>query len=305
VHSDWTESVELFLNFGTSETSLGGATHNPKQFPLNRLLVGLTVSCFPFLLALTSPMMPRMCGALPVVAVLRRGLTTQAAAHPSTLRKRALEPNLVQVCLFIAALGGGLTLVTAFVDIRVGVLVNELRVKLASVETAHKANLAAMQEMVDLKTATLASSVQKDVASMAISVQKEVDAKTAGLASSVQKEVDAKNAGLAREVDAKMASVVANAASKAEAETLRVFKDFKVCLVLSTGSEFLLAQKGPIPKQSNSHFYPPSSLPFPTLPSPVLPPDFRVKQGLTHHASSLMSFRFIHVFCDISCQLFS
>jgi hypothetical protein len=270
-------------------------------------------------------MLPRLCGALPVVAVLRRGLTTQA--HPSTLWERALEPNLVQVGLFIAALGGGLTLVTAFVDIRVGMLVNELRVKLASVETAHNANLAAMQEMVDLKTATLASSVQKDVASMAISVQKEVDAKTAGLASSVdakyaglassvdakyaglassvQKEVDAKNAGLAREVDAKMASVVANAASKAEAETLRVFKEFKVRLVLSTGSEFLLAQKGPIPKQSNSHFYPPSSLPFPTLPSPVLPPDFRVKQGLTLHDSSLMSFRFIHVFCDISCQLFS
>jgi hypothetical protein len=96
-------------------------------------------------------MLPRLCGALPVVAVLRRGLTTQA--HPSTLWERALEPNLVQVGLFIAALGGGLTLVTAFVDIRVGVLVNELRVKLASVETAHNANLAAMQEMVDLQRA--------------------------------------------------------------------------------------------------------------------------------------------------------
>jgi hypothetical protein len=59
---------------------------------------------------------------------------------------------------------------------------------------------------------------------------KELDAKTAGLASSITKEVDAKNAGLAREVDAKVAGVIAAAGMKAEAETLRVFKEYKVRL---------------------------------------------------------------------------
>ena len=59
---------------------------------------------------------------------------------------------------------------------------------------------------------------------------KEVDAKTAGLASSITKEVDAKTAGLAREVDAKVAGVIAAAGMKAEAETLRVFKEYKVRL---------------------------------------------------------------------------
>ena len=59
-------------------------------------------------------------------------------------------------------------------------------------------------------------------------ITKEVDAKTAGLAISITKEVDAKTAGLAREVDAKVAGVIAAAGMKAEAETLRVFKEYKV-----------------------------------------------------------------------------
>ena len=57
-----------------------------------------------------------------------------------------------------------------------------------------------------------------------------MDAKTAGLAISITKEVDAKTAGLAREVDAKVAGVIAAAGMKAEAETLRVFKEYKVRL---------------------------------------------------------------------------
>ena len=44
----------------------------------------------------------------------------------------------------------------------------------------------------------------------------------------ITKEVDAKTAGLAREVDAKVAGVIAAAGMKAEAETLRVFKEYKV-----------------------------------------------------------------------------
>ena len=46
----------------------------------------------------------------------------------------------------------------------------------------------------------------------------------------ITKEVDAKTAGLAREVDAKVAGVIAAAGMKAEAETLRVFKEYKVRL---------------------------------------------------------------------------
>ena len=54
------------------------------------------------------------------------------------------------------------------------------------------------------------------------------NSKTAGLASSITKELDAMTAGLAREVEAKVAGVIANAGMRAEAETLRVFKEYKV-----------------------------------------------------------------------------
>ena len=44
----------------------------------------------------------------------------------------------------------------------------------------------------------------------------------------IAKEVDAKTAGLAREVDAKVAGVIAAAGLKADAETMRVLKEYKV-----------------------------------------------------------------------------
>ncbi len=55
-------------------------------------------------------------------------------------------------------------------------------------------------------------------------VQKEVDAKTVGL----QREVDAKFVSLVRELESRMGGIVAAAGNKAEAETLRVFKEYKV-----------------------------------------------------------------------------
>jgi hypothetical protein len=94
---------------------------------------------------------------------------------------------------------------TYLVDTRVNKEVSAVNAQSAALN----ARLDALTKEVDTKTAGLA---------------KEVDAKYAGLA----KELDAKNAGLAREVDAKVAGVIAGAAMKAEAETLRVLKEYKV-----------------------------------------------------------------------------
>jgi hypothetical protein len=89
---------------------------------------------------------------------------------------------------------------------------------------ALSARLDCITKEMDAKTAGLAMEFEAKTAWLASSITKEVDAKTAGLA----REVDAKTAGLAREVDAKVARVIAAAGMQAEAEALRVLKEYKV-----------------------------------------------------------------------------
>ena len=81
--------------------------------------------------------------------------------------------------------------------------------------------------LVDMRVNKEVSAVVAQTAALSArldGITKEVDAKTAGLA----KEVDAKTAGLSKEVDAKVAGVIENAGIRAEAETLRVFKEERV-----------------------------------------------------------------------------
>ena len=82
------------------------------------------------------------------------------------------------------------------------------------------------KEMAQLREAMvgLEKTVDAKVAGFKESVTKEVDAKVAGVKESVTKEVDAKVAGVKGEVDAKLAG----ARVAAEAEALRVLKDYGV-----------------------------------------------------------------------------
>ena len=122
--------------------------------------------------------------------------------------------------LFVAVAGITTATVTYFVDTRVNKEVALVREEFAKL----KAGTEGLKVEVDAKCAGLASGVDAKCAGLASGV----DAKCAGLALGLTKEVDAKNAGLVREVEARMAGVVAIAASKAEAETLRVLKEYKV-----------------------------------------------------------------------------
>jgi len=153
----------------------------------------------------------------------RRWLAEAAGVPPPALAVPPVPLHWLSVPWFTAAapalglllgISGGLALLGGYlVDTRVN---KEVSVVVAQ-SAALNARLDGIIKEVDAKTAGLASSIIK-----------EVDAKTAGLAISITKEVDAKTAGLAREVDAKVAGVIAAAALKAEAETLRVFKEYKV-----------------------------------------------------------------------------
>ena len=137
-----------------------------------------------------------------VRAPLCRRMGAAATSLPSMASVTSAAPALG---LFIAGAGFTVATVTYFVDTRVNKEVALVREELARL----KARADGLRVEVDAKCVGLASGV---------------DSKCAGL----NKEVDAKNAGLVKEVEARMAGVVAMAASKAEAETLRVFKEYKV-----------------------------------------------------------------------------
>ena len=165
--------------------------------------------------------------------LLRRRLTLAAAAPLPAApgppdRLHQLGAAAPALALLIAVSGGCVAFGGYLVDMRVNKEVSAVVAQSAALS----ARLDGITKEVDAKTAGLASSIIKEVdaktAGLAISITKEVDAKTAGLAISITKEVDAKTAGLAREVDAKVAGVIAAAGMKAEAETLRVFKEYKV-----------------------------------------------------------------------------
>ena len=141
-----------------------------------------------------------------VLAPLRRRMVAAATPLSGT---GSITSASHALGLFIAGAGLTAASVTYFVDTRVSKEVVLVREELARV----KAGAEGLKVEVDAKCAGLANGV---------------DAKCAGLALGLTKEVDAKNAGLVKEVEARMAGVVAMAASKAEAETLRVFKEYKV-----------------------------------------------------------------------------
>ena len=150
--------------------------------------------------------------------LLHRRLTLAAAAPLPAApgppdRLHQLGAAAPALALLIAVSGGCIAFGGYLVDMRVNKEVSAVVAQSAALS----ARLDGITKEVDAKTAGLASSIIK-----------EVDAKTAGLAISITKEVDAKTAGLAREVDAKVAGVIAAAGMKAEAETLRVFKEYKV-----------------------------------------------------------------------------
>ena len=177
--------------------------------------------------AAAQPLPPRAAAAL-------------AAEHPLRLLTAPwLLTAVPSLALLVTACGGLALFGTFFVDSRVS---DKLAAVIAQ-NAVLSARVDGIAKEVDAKTAGLASSVTKEVdaktAGLASSLIKEVDAKTAGLASSLTKEVDAKmaglasevdakTAGLAREVDAKVAGVIAAAGLKADAETMRVLREYKV-----------------------------------------------------------------------------
>ena len=152
-----------------------------------------------------------------VLAPLRRRMVAAATSLSGT---GSITSASHALGLFIAGAGLTAASVTYFVDTRVSKEVVLVREELARV----KAGAEGLKVEVDAKCAGLANGVDAKCAGLANGV----DAKCAGLALGLTKEVDAKNAGLVKEVEARMAGVVAMAASKAEAETLRVFKEYKV-----------------------------------------------------------------------------
>lgn len=165
-----------------------------------------------------APLLRSLSSAAPLAVSLTQSLTEW---------KEVLQPGGI----VFALLAAGAVSARYFVDTRVAAKMEALTLQMASQSVA----LEALSKAVDAKNAV----IQREVDAKTAGVQKEVDAKTAGLASSVQKEVDAKTVGLQREVDAKfvslvrelesrMGGIVAAAGNKAEAETLRVFKEYKV-----------------------------------------------------------------------------
>ena len=174
-----------------------------------------------------------------VRAPLCRRMGASATSLPSMASVTSAAPALG---LFIAGAGLTAATVTYFVDTRVNkevALVREEMAKLKAGADGLKVEVDAkcvgLASGVDAKCAGLASGVDAKCAGLALGLTKEVDAKNAGLTKELDaknagltKELDAKNAGLVKEVEARMAGVVAIAASKAEAETLRVFKEYKV-----------------------------------------------------------------------------
>ena len=143
-------------------------------------------------------------------AVVRAPLCRHMGASATSFSSMASVSSAAPALGLLVAIAGITTAsVTYFVDTRVNKEVALVREEFAKL----KAGTEGLKVEVDAKCAGLASGV---------------DAKCAGLALGLTKEVDAKNAGLVREVEARMAGVVAIAASKAEAETLRVLKEYKV-----------------------------------------------------------------------------
>jgi hypothetical protein len=154
-----------------------------------------------------------------------RAAAALAADHPLRLLAAPWVLGAVpSLALLLTACGSLALFSTYFVDSRVS---DKLAAVIAQ-NAVLSARMDGITKEVDAKTAGLASSITKEVdtktAGLASSITKEVDAKTAGLA----KEVDAKTAGLAKEVDAKVAGVIAAAGLKADAETMRVLKEYKV-----------------------------------------------------------------------------
>ena len=161
---------------------------------------------------------------------LPRRMLTLAAAAPLPAapgppgRLHQLIAAVPGLALLIAMSGGFAAFGGYLVDMRVNKEVSAVVAQTAALS----ARLDGITKEVDAKTAGLASSITKEVDAKTAGLSKEVDAKTAGLASTITKEVGAKTAWLAREVEAKVAGVIANAGMRAEAETLRVFKEYKV-----------------------------------------------------------------------------
>jgi hypothetical protein len=152
-----------------------------------------------------------------------------AADHPLRfLTSPRFLTAVPPLALLVTAFGSLALFSTYFVDTRVADKLSAMIAQNAVLSTRMDGIASSITKEVDIKTAALASSITKEVdaktAGLASSITKEVDAKTAGLA----KEVDAKTAGLAKEVDAKVAGVIAAAGLKADAETMRVLKEYKV-----------------------------------------------------------------------------
>ena len=171
-------------------------------------------------------------------------LTTSSLHHQSAAPLPALPPlawltsSAPGLGLILAISGVIATVSTYLVDTRVNREVMavkletaELKTRLDSIANEVDAKSAGLAREVDAKTAGLARELDSKTAGLADLV----DSKTAGLADLVDSKtadladlVDSKTAGLAREMEAKIAGVTAAAGVKAEAETLRLFKEFNV-----------------------------------------------------------------------------